>query len=373
MAYMKVNKAIALFIALAFIALYATSNLGVPMKHIEEARARMAPAWWPERVRYGDLYSFSNLAEFKSEVGVDRNALHPNPLSTLPRDINLYAICDSYLTENFVKSNLFFSRVDRYWQVNLYLDKPVETTLDPHKTNVLLIEKTEREVKEMLTTNKLDMLLEKIRVAKANSSGLAPQPVGAGRQAASKWKKLEEALFNPHCNDNLQELLFDYQVLTPLRELKAGLNRSLFGRISPDVVISPDSNHLLYELTVNPRDTGFSSFAPLEKATVDTLVDRLNKVYSTYLARGFDYVFLSIIPNSATILERNNPRYNQLIPLLYAHPGLKIPVVSVYKSFMDTPLDIIAKGDTHWNSAGFYLWLSEFNARLETLPAKRPN
>src|ERR1700734_3984986 len=95
MAYMKVNKAIALFIALAFIALYATSNLGVLMKHIEEARARMAPAWWPERVRYGDLYSFSNLAEFKSEVGLDRNALHPNPLSTLPRDIDLYAICDS--------------------------------------------------------------------------------------------------------------------------------------------------------------------------------------------------------------------------------------------------------------------------------------
>jgi hypothetical protein len=40
---------------------------------------------------------------------------------------------------------------------------------------------------------------------------------------------------------------------------------------------------------------------------------------------------------------------------------------------MDTPLDIIAKGDTHWNSAGFYLWLSEFNAVLEALPVRRPN
>jgi len=90
-------------------------------------------------------------------------------------------------------------------------------------------------------------------------------------------------------------------------------------------------------------------------------------------AKGFDYVFLSIIPSTATILEKNNPGYNRLIPSLYSHPALKIPVIDVYGLFRDTPIDIFAKGDTHWNAAGFYLWLDKFNAVLEGLPHRQKN
>jgi hypothetical protein len=365
---MKRYKRIAFLVALVFSAIYGVSNLGIPMKYIQDIRSRMSPGYWSERVRYGDLYSFSNLAEFKSEVGMDRDALHPNPLSTLPRDIDLYAICDSYLTDNFVKSNLFFSRVDQYRQVNLYLDKPLLVSLDPKKTNVLLIEKTEREVKEMLTA-RLDLLINKIQVEKeisASPNAQAPDPV---TPKASLWNKAADALFNPHCNDNLQELLFDYQFLTPLKEFKAHLNKSVFARISPEVVMAPDSSHLLYEKTTNPDSIGVSSFAPLQPAAVDAMVNRLNAVYSIYRQRGFDYIFFCIIPNSATILEKNR-KYNQLIPLLYTHPCLKMPVVDVYGLFRAMRLDIIAKGDSHWNSTGFYLWLSRFNGKLEGLPAR---
>ncbi|HXO75978.1 MAG TPA: hypothetical protein VN824_12095, partial [Puia sp.] len=301
-------------------------------------------------------------------------------LSTLPRDIDLYAICDSYLTDNFVKSNLYYTRVDKYLQLNLFLDKPAVVSLDPKKINVLLIEKTEREVKEMLTT-KFDLLMNKIlttgQVPPATT--LPPSTHGAsgpnvsdgaadGRPAAL-LNKTADALFNPHCNENLQELLFDYQFLTALKECKARLNRKVFGRISHDVVISTDSGHLLYERTVNPENIGVSSFAPLEPATVDTLVQNLNTVYSTYRQRGFDYIFLCVIPNSATILEKNRT-YNQLIPLLYKHAALKIPVVDIYEKFRTTSLDIIAKGDTHWNSTGFYLWLEQINDQLEILPSR---
>jgi hypothetical protein len=379
---MKKTKKIAFGIALLFLGIYIISNLGVPMRYIQEKRARMAPAFWSERIRYGDLYSFSGLAAFKSEVEKDRNALRPHPLSDLPRDIDLYAICDSYLTDNFVKSNLFFSRVDRYLQVNLYLDKPAVISLNPKKINVLLIEKTEREVQEMLTS-RLELLTGKISVSQppgvtaSPSTGatapVSPDPPGFPAPPGPPgnpgiWKKTADALFNPRCNDNLQELLFDNQLFTGLRELKAQMNSRFFGRISPDVVIASDKRHLLYEKTVNPDSAGVSSFAPLRPSLVDTLAQTLTNVAATYRTKGFDYVFLSIIPSTATILEKNNPGYNRLIPLLYSHPALKIHLIDVYGLFRDTPVDIFAKGDTHWNAAGFYLWLDTFNAALEGLP-----
>ena len=86
----------------------------------------------------------------------------------------------------------------------------------------------------------------------------------------------------------------------------------------------------------------------------------MNKVYDHYKAEGFTEVYLSVIPNTATIMQPEG--YNNLIPLLYGNPQLRMKIIDVYSVFKKDPEgNYFNSGDTHWNKKGFLVWLDMVN------------
>src|ERR1019366_9750435 len=93
-----------------------------------------------------------------------------------------------------------------------------------------------------------------------------------------------------------------YNFIIPVFEYKAALNYYLFNRASGDVVISNDRDFLFLNETVSGTDIG-SSYITIPDTEITHLVDNFNIIYDHYLANGFKEVYLSIIPNSATIVQ----------------------------------------------------------------------
>jgi hypothetical protein len=168
-------------------------------------------------------------------------------------------------------------------------------------------------------------------------------------------------LFNKYINQNLQCNLFNYNAMMPMFESKAALNYYLFNRASGDVVISNDRDFLFLKETVSYTGEA-SSYGPLTGDEVSRLVDNLNTIYDHYRQNGFREVYLSVIPNSATV---NQPEgYNGLIPKLQNDVRLRMKVMDAYAAFRNTKERIYLPGDTHWNNAGRQLWLDIVNDTL---------
>jgi hypothetical protein len=176
-------------------------------------------------------------------------------------------------------------------------------------------------------------------------------------------------LFNKNINQNLQCNLFNYDFIMPMFHWKAALNYYIFNRASGDVVISKDRNFLFYTETVSLTNVG-SSYAAIPADHITAYVNNFNAIYDHYKAEGFDEVYLSMIPNSATI---NQPEgYNNLIPLIQKHPQLRMKLIDIYNAFKTIPGDFYYHGDTHWNPKGKQLWIDIVNDTLiNTLKLER--
>jgi len=168
-------------------------------------------------------------------------------------------------------------------------------------------------------------------------------------------------LFNRYINQNLQCNLFNYNFIMPMFESKAALNYYLFNRASGDVIISNDRNFLFLKETVTKTDIG-SSYSPVNKDEVARIVATVNTIYDHYKKIGFNEVYFSIIPNSATIMQPEG--YNNLIPLVQNDPQLRMKIIDVYSVFKNSPEVFYQHGDTHWNREGKQLWIDLVNKRL---------
>ncbi len=167
--------------------------------------------------------------------------------------------------------------------------------------------------------------------------------------------------FNKVINQNLQCNLFNYNFIIPVFEYKAALNYYIFNRASGDVVISKDKKFLFLKETVSHDDLG-SSYKPINPDEITHLVDNFNTIYDHYISKGFSEVYLSVIPNAATIMQPEG--YNNMIPLLQNDPGLKIKVIDTYAAFKHSSEVLYLPGDTHWNIKGLQLWLDLVNEKL---------
>ena len=128
------------------------------------------------------------------------------------------------------------------------------------------------------------------------------------------------------------------------------------------MVISEDRNFLFLRETVSLTDAG-SSYVEVTDAEVRKLVSNFNTIYQHYKDNGFDEVYLSVIPNSATIMQPQG--YNQLIPRLQRDPGLHMKIIDAYTRFSQSPDVLYQPGDTHWNLAGKQLWIDLVNETLD--------
>lgn len=279
------------------------------------------------------------------------------------RDVNLYILGDSY-TEDVPGG--VFAGVHTYTYAHHI--KQNTFNLDTARKNILVIEASERLLRERFShTGILN------RFKPANQPMPEPDPklllqppptTVPGKPAAHV--SVDVPVYAMIVNKNLEYLLFDYNFINTVRKFKAGMNYWWFNRASGDVTISENKQHLFYKPTVAPMSF-YSVYEPLSDANILEVVNSLNQVRDCYKRCGFAEVYISIIPNTATILQP--ARYNGLIPRVQQHPGLQVPLLDIYTPLSNAPNkpSLFQQGDTHWNNNGMQLWLHLVNRELVRL------
>ncbi len=278
-----------------------------------------------------------------------------------PRNISLYLHGDSYMYCSRTRrlNDSVFAGVGNYYFIDR--NHGMNYHLDSSKKNILLIEVSERYLRAYFSGLQIldevcDSVVRKKTIALCNNdfnNQIIYSSIIPGFHVND--------LFNKYINQNLQCNLFNYNFIMPLFESKAALNYYVFNRASGDVVISADKNFLFLKETVSLTDGG-SSYVQIKSDDVIRLVNNFNVIYDHYRQNGFSEVYLSIIPNSATIMQPKG--YNNLIPQIQNDQNLKMKIIDVYDSFRKSTVLLYQPGDTHWNNYGKQLWLDLVNEKL---------
>ena len=313
--------------------------------------------------RYGDLYRLSNLPQFKDPV----QPCPPDPglprpeLSAPGQKTALYVIGDSF-TEPERLSRRDFPDSDF---LRTKWENKNTVTLDPAKQNVLLIETVERHVREHFAQPVDNLTIIPNTSTSADGQLHQPRqktiPVSADNRAShvSVTRQLSDFIQSKGIEERLETVLFSHDVFLWFKELKASLNLNRFGRVAPTVGISQNRNHLFAGLDTDTTKRKNSSFIPLPDAELNALIDTINATANRHRGLGFDAVYLSIIPNKASILDPTQGQYNHLVERVEASPRLRVPTISVYADYKRQPTNVYATGDSHWNCTGRRIWVEK--------------
>ena len=286
--------------------------------------------------RHGDLYRISALPQFKDNQPV----CSPSNRASDTASTHLYIIGDSFSEEQRINQNDF--RVSRYQRLKWGF--PQRAQLNPAKRNVLLIETVERHFREHFAQPVNDLVIIRDTLQ-------TPAP------KQSWWKQLSSDLHRSDMEERLSSALFSHDWAFWFKELKSSLTLNWFNRASKGVSLSHDQRNIFLDFDTDTTQRRLSSFAPLTNREVNTLVDSVNSVADRYQKLGFDEVYLSIIPNKASILEPNRGAYNHLIERIQNHPMLHVKTVNTYTPYKQAIQPPYLKGDTHWNCLGRSIWL----------------
>ena len=321
------------------------------------AEHRDTEKWWGAYpCLHGDLISMSYLDIVKRFNPPVNHTLLKKPAYNGPRNTVLYLHGDSYtyrLPDSVFSGLSQLCLIDRNHGMNYHLDST--------KRNILVIEVSERYLRAYFSGLQiLDEVCDS--VIKKKSIAWVHSVIFHNHTFASILPDLHiPDLFNKYINQNLQCNLFNYNFIMPMFESKAALNYYIFNRASGDVVISKDRNFLFLKETVSLTDVG-SSYIPLKEEDISKLVSNFNAIYTHYKDNGFSEVYLSMIPNSATIMQPKG--YNNLIPLIQNDRRLKMKIIDAWASFSKSPVVLYQPGDTHWNISGKQLWIDLVNEKL---------
>lgn len=356
-------------ICLFFLVVYMVSSSNGLMKKITEYRFFYNTILTTPRALYGDLYGISSLRDFKANIWKEKTAVKLDTCN-VPRLINLYCICDSYLN-GFFSSPSIFCGVKTYkftmWPGVRKWDHggPIETEVDSTQINVLLIERSERFFSVIPLQDYLDKIefVKKQKNVKKKITGIISEDASFFSVDREQIIRIHNMIMNENIGQNLEFNLFDYVIFNPLKELKAQLNYKLFGRMNNGVSVIPGQPYLFLRETVDPAFNQ-SSFRPIDDRQIDTIVATLNSTCNYYRARGFDAVYFSIIPNPISIICPVYKTYNDLIRRVQNHPDLIMPMINIYDKLYSANCQVYRNADTHWNANGFSLWANEFNKYL---------
>src|SRR5205823_2601238 len=94
-------------------------------------------------------------------------------------------------------------------------------------------------------------------------------------------------------NQNIEAVLFGYELFAPIKEMKAEFNFRLFNRHSPLVYVS-DNGVNLYAMETVDTTNNYSSFKAVSDEEIDKIVSNMNYISDEYKKRGFDEVVFSI-------------------------------------------------------------------------------
>ncbi len=287
--------------------------------------------------RFGDLYRLSNLPQFK--VPVEKCTMPPD---TGRRKVHLVLSGDSFTEEGRVERGHFGTEA----YSRTMISRPASVTLVPDTKHILIIETVERHLRERFLSP-----WNSLHVSKDNENS----------DSGLNWSEIRtEAARHAFSAERQESVLFSNAFFTRIKEWKALLNYHLLGRVNDNVKLSRDGRHIFYGLDSNP---GISSmFEEVTDEEIDVLVSHINQTYHSYRRRGFDQVYLSIIPNKTTILGQDLGTYNHLIERIQQHPKLEMPYIDMLKPLMKGGESYFDKGDTHWNCQGKQAWIDKINA-----------
>ena len=323
---------------------------------------RDVDTWWGTyRCNHGDLVSMAYL-DFMKKFNPGKDITPTKrPTVAAKNQIELYLDGDSYtwhMHDTMFAGLTGLHYIDRNHGLNYHLDST--------KNNVFIIELSERFVRDYFSTLKMldevcDSVVQKKKLA-TNFEPLESSNIIPFYEASFIPKLGIDDFFNQYINQNLQCNLFNYQAVVPLFQSKAVINYYVFNRASGDVVISNDRQFLFLRETVSKTDLG-SSYGVIGHEDIEKIVYNLNELYDHYKKTGFKEVYISLIPNSATIMQPEG--YNNLIPLIQNHPRLRMKVINVYDAFKQSSEILYLPGDTHWNLKGRQKWLEIVNGVLQ--------
>ncbi len=340
------KRVLAWLTIIVFTGLYIIcSHVGL-LEKASEYKIHTRSVFASEKAKYGDLFGLSYLREYKERRDLDSLQV-PVEKFNCGEKINLCLVHDSYLAPNFLKSKEQLGCIDTLYNIEFpwfhgRVAPPIQ--LDSSKTNILLFEISERSLFHLDTSNILSF---------ARFEG---DP--AGNRFVANFKRARDMLFNKKINENLEFIVFDNKLLTPLKELKASINYHLFDRVAPEVIISANKKYIFYSETLS------SIKNKVTDEEVERLVAAFNKAFAYYKDKGFSGVYLSIIPNTISMVDPESRSYNELIPRIQNHPDLKIPFIDIYSIFKTAPMEVYYHTDTHWNLNGYQLWLNSWNRVL---------
>jgi hypothetical protein len=230
-------------------------------------------------------------------------------------------------------------------------------TLDRHRKNILIIEDAERFARVAFVLMEITRHFNKEKPAVSFLHSSDPRFIYA------KFPDLN--IFNPDINRNLEFNIYGYRFWDEIKFAKASLTYYLFKRAAGDAVVSDDGSRLFLKETVAENDPQ-SSYYPFDQRELREMFRILNLTCAYYKADGFDEVYMSLIPNPATILQPRH--YNGLIPALQQADSLKcMGIIDIYTPFTQEPNPgkLFRLGDSHWGNDGIQVWLNTVNAELK--------
>lgn len=299
----------------------------------------------PDDYRYGDLYRLSNLPTFKEE---QQPCPAPTNLSSkvTNKKVHLYLIGDSFAEEQRLGKHSFIA--DEYHYV--HWSKVLHVNPDTSAVNIVLIESVERHLREHLAQPVTNLVLD-------TATFFAPPAV------PRRMARLDQAFSSEKTEERLATILFEYSPFLAIKELKAHFNWLFFDRVNDKVTVNDEGDAIVYYLDTDSTLIT-SSFNPVTDQEIETMVDQLNVTQTTLLEKGFDKVFVAIIPNKTTIVMPEYGAYNQLITHFQAHPALAVEVIDILSDFQEMGRHAYLHSDSHWTCEGQNKWLSKVNERL---------
>lgn len=313
-----------------------------------------------DRWRYGDLYGMSFLPGYKFKLEPYR--AYTRDRGRHPTGKILYIIGDSFLADKTLEGA--FDNFDAV----VFSDRrfpfgPV--TIDSTKQNYLIMEFAERNLVDYDIKKSLERRWStgQIRSKSFFNTGTPKEP-GESGMPSGVIARVNKAMFNKDLSRNIELLLFDDKLFTPVKELKAGINYDLFGRTVRETAVSTDKKRLLLNITV---DTLFreSAFRNMTDSEINRISGNLKYAEHYYLSIGFKTVFLSVVPNAVSVYDSKRMPYNHLLERVEKNNSF--PVISIFDLFRASTRNLFYRSDAHWNPEGLDVWVDQTRKVIDTI------
>ena len=359
-----------ILIVLGVTALYLSTSKK-QMSNISSTRNESTDWWGSQKdVSNGDLLRMSYLSLVPYLHSPSDYVFKDVSNNDTPNNINLYLNGDSY---TYKIPATVWQGVNKYTYAWVY-NQHIKYQLDTSKKNILILEHSERYVRHFLAG--LDVL--KLIYDSADGSRHHEYAHLLAENKKKEQHKLLTALFskeeidiplfNKNINQNLEYNLFNYNLLNSIREVKAMMNYNIFKRASGAVVVSKNGDQLFLKETLEKTGKS-SSYSYISNDEYNNIVTCVNIIYNHYKQKGFDEIYLAMIPNPVSVLAPE--RYNSLIPKLQTDTTVQIKFIDYYGANKNQWKKVYHKGDTHWNNYGIQQWIKQVNDTLKRWNTRR--